>query len=83
MVNSTGLAQSGYYLDDTTDGMTLVRRHGSDTCVGRLHRAEPGPETDRWLADLGQLRVMTPYASRGAAVAAVCAYADMNPQLAI
>jgi hypothetical protein len=81
MINGTTLAQAGYYVDDVTDGMTLVRRDGSGACVGRLYRAKPDPRSDLWLAELGRLRVMTPYPSRGAAIAAVCAYAEENPQL--
>jgi hypothetical protein len=79
MINGTSRARAGYYLDDVADGMTLVRRDPSGACVGRLYRAEPDPGSDLWLAELGLLRVMTPYPSRDAAVAAICAFADENP----
>jgi hypothetical protein len=50
MVNGVGFAQSGYYLDDITDGMILVRRHGSGV-VFVQQRAHDG-----WVRCLSCLR---------------------------
>jgi hypothetical protein len=83
MIELAGLTRSGYHLDDHADGLTLVMRDGSNVCVGRVKPAKPHAGDNLWVAELGRLRVMRPYASREAAIAAVCAYADKNPQLDI
>jgi hypothetical protein len=83
MINIAGLTRSGYHLQDRADGVTLVIRDDSNACVGRVRPARSDAGNDLWAAELGRIRVMKPYASREAAIAAVCAYADKNPQLAI
>jgi hypothetical protein len=82
MINLTGLAPLAYHLVDVDDGATLVFRDASNACVGRVHPANPGAADDLWMAELGHLRVLTPYLSREGALGAVCAYAEANPQLA-
>jgi hypothetical protein len=83
MIDIPHLAQSSYHLEDLVDGAIRVLRDGSNACVGQIHPAMTGAADDLWLVELGQAKVMVPYPSRGAALAAVCAYADKNPQLAI
>ena len=74
---------SGYYPEELSAGVTLVRRHGSDACVGRVYPATRDASDDLWTAELGALKVMIPYSSRSAALAAVCAYADRNPHISV
>jgi hypothetical protein len=72
-----------YHFDDLPDRMvTLVFRDGTDACVGRVY-SKPDDGADRWMAELGKAMVMTPFPSRDEALAAVCAYADRNPHLAV
>ena len=83
LINLPGLEQYAYHLVDGQDGVTLILRDGSNACVGRIHPARPDASDNSWTAELGQLKVMTPFPSREEALETVCAYADTNPQLAI
>jgi hypothetical protein len=81
MSSLTGPGRSSYHFVDADDGVTLVFRTRSNACVGRVYHATA--RGDLWTAELGRLRVLTPYSSREEALGAVCAYADKNPQLAV
>jgi hypothetical protein len=62
---------------------TLVRRDSSGLGVGRIYPVGEAHRDGAWMAELGHLRVLTPYPSLHSAVEAICAYADANPQIAL
>ena len=80
MADVSNPGPAGYHLDERSPGISLVRRAASGMYVGRVYETGDA-HRGRWVAELGPLKVVTPYPSRQSAIAAVCAYADANPDL--